>query len=76
MRCSVFPSQLWSTPALCHVAKSALIQKKIGKRKELIPGFTINEEDQNQVLPRVIGQKILWTEQVNKRAHVEGNRVA
>lgn len=50
--------------------------KKAGKRKDLIPGFTSNEGDQNQILPRVIGLKILWTEQVNEGAQEEGNRGA
>lgn len=78
---SVFPSYLWSTPDHCHVAKSISIHKeyfdterKTGKKKELILGFAINEEGQNQVIPRTNGLKILGTEQVNESSRRKYNR--
>lgn len=58
--CLTIPSVVHASPLSCR--KSSLIQKKIGKRREFIFAFTINEEDQSQVFPTVIGLKILWIE--------------
>lgn len=53
-------------PSLLSMAQASLLSdsreyfdaSKIIKRRDLNPEFTINEDAQNQVLPRVIGLKM------------------